>query len=74
MFQPGLELGRARQKAFLKEVEIHEALKPLDKEQNKLSWRDSVMLSLSNMLIQAGEALCRRVKSCECSSIPQFSK
>ena len=72
MFQPGLELGRARQKAFLKEVEIHEALKPLDKEPNRLSLRDNLMLALGNFLIHRGYALQDRVKSRKHHSLPQF--
>lgn len=74
MFQPGLELGRARQKAFLDEVEIPEALKPLEKEQNELSLRDNLVLSLGDVLVNTGQALRRRVKSRDCQSLPQFSK
>jgi hypothetical protein len=74
MFQPGLELGRARQKALLKEVEIHEALKPLDKESRQLSLRDNLMLALGDFLIHRGHALHHRVKSRKHHALPQFSK
>jgi hypothetical protein len=74
MFQPGLELGRARQKALLKEIEIPEALKPLERAQDELSLRDSLALSLGDALINAGQALRRHAKSRDCQSLPQFSK